>query len=746
MSWSYNSNDCLNIGNFYNGNPYETPLNSTRNNINSYNDNNNIHNSKDNLINNNCSINNDHLYSTDDNSVPSSPNNSDICRLGLMLKKIPDDQLDEETKLKIRMIKNEILSLTNNVNNNNNSNNNNDNNNDNSNNNDNLHNLNNSENLSNISSDSINTNLGGLRSILKDIPDDQIVEEQNLMIKMIKNEILSLTNSIKANNIPPKDYDNININSYNDNNKDNIDSIDNSNNNIDNIDNIDNMDNINQNSNINRTENKNININNLDMDMDMDIYNNTYQDVPNNENSYNINIHEILKYHSQLEPPPPQQLSMVQQQLEKQLELNDIFFSEIILYDDLTKDQINQLLSTINSTPKFQYNEWALVNQTWFSEWEKGIFRKDELGPIDNYPLLDITSDDDQLLRCDIKEYLDFTVVPIDIWNIFKKIYGGSPDIIRKVTDKGDIDLKIPITLFLIKSSDIKYCQYITKSHAFQYETFFSLKKRACKLFNIPFGDADIYNFDGGTATQELYLFLTPRTIKLYNNQMILVKEKKYPLESESEPESTPTLTPTPTLTSSIPNTPNIDFTLSSISSMPSVDFNNDSKVLESGTSVTPSPNNQKQTMFTRYINKKTNSNYFYFPLYTDPFSLSFLNYSFFKSSFNYDPDSILQSNEYVQFEKMQNNYYSNLDQIQSFSFNSDKDENKNDDNNNIKSNNKNNTNNIENNINNINNIDNNNNNENSPKNYIDNMYFHGIDLEEENPKKAHRPPVCKPQ
>ncbi|EGC37818.1 expressed protein [Dictyostelium purpureum] len=219
---------------------------------------------------------------------------------------------------------------------------------------------------------------------------------------------------------------------------------------------------------------------------------------------------------------------------------------------------------------------------------------------------------------------------------------------------------------------------------------------------------------------------------------MILVKEKKHPIES---PDSTTS-----------PNIPNVDLERSNISSMPNVNFNNDSKVLNSNT-----PSNTVNNKFSPK-NKSTNSNktkdekaFFYYPLYTDPFSLSFLNYSFFKSSFNYDPDAVLQSNEYIQFEKMQNNFYSNLDQIQSFSLGTDKkDDNKtsNIDNNETSKNTSNNTssNNTSSNNTSSNNTSSNNTSSNKNNNKNDNIYFHGIDIEDEDPKKAHRPPVCKPQ
>ncbi|EGC37819.1 hypothetical protein DICPUDRAFT_76603 [Dictyostelium purpureum] len=529
-----------------------------------------------------------------------------------------------------------------------------------------------------------------LDSILKDIPDNQLDEDQNNKIRMIKNEILSLTNSFKINN-----GHNDNVTNFNNNNS----FVNSSNYNIDN-------------NNVNNNNNNNNIVNNIK--------------APN--------VGENDSFGSILREVSDENLSEEQTQMIKMIKNEILSLTNSIkenndtnsnnYNDDLTKDQIYHLKSIIKSTPKIPENEWALVNQTWFSEWEKGIFSKDELGPIDNYPLLDITSDDDPLLRCDIKEYLDFTVVPIDIWNIFKKIYGGSPDIIRKVTDKGDIDLKIPITLFFIKSSDINYCQYITKTHVFQYETFFSLKKRICKLFNLPFGDVDLFNFDGGTATQELYLFLTPRSVKLYNNQMILVKEKKHPIESD-----------TPTTTTS---TSNIDFNyFSKITPIEDSGPENQQTPIKPAitttttTTTTTTSTNTENKAWKKYEKRNVDLNFIYCPHYTDPFSLSFLYYSFLTSSFNYDSNTILKSEEYIQFVKTQEDYNSTLNQIQSFSFGNETSENK--------------ETNSSSDLNTPSSTSSFSSNEPSTPS-SDSTYFHGFDLETIPEKVKQRPPVCKTQ
>eukprot|EP01133_Synstelium_polycarpum_P020047 gene20047-24037_t len=110
---------------------------------------------------------------------------------------------------------------------------------------------------------------------------------------------------------------------------------------------------------------------------------------------------------------------------------------------------------------------WYLVNYNWFTKWlNMSVPNSPLLGMIDNSTLLSKdtcqpshsnNSQKYQDLLPTIVENFHYTVVPLDVWQYLISIYGGGPEIERKIIQgpfsKPIVDLCIPISLNFVRSS-----------------------------------------------------------------------------------------------------------------------------------------------------------------------------------------------------------------------------------------------------------------------------------------------------
>ncbi|KAF2071391.1 hypothetical protein CYY_007285 [Polysphondylium violaceum] len=148
---------------------------------------------------------------------------------------------------------------------------------------------------------------------------------------------------------------------------------------------------------------------------------------------------------------------------------------------------------------------WYLVNYKWFTEWCRYMETRNtniKLGPISNDHLL---LSDLSTLRPNIVENVDFSLVPAKVWNYLAQVYNGGPSIkrfvVRELFRKNEVDLQIPLSLLLCRSSNVKETKTI---YVLKNDTIQSIKDIGCQLFNLDPKNVKVWDYYNSIKHSEL--------------------------------------------------------------------------------------------------------------------------------------------------------------------------------------------------------------------------------------------------
>jgi len=159
-----------------------------------------------------------------------------------------------------------------------------------------------------------------------------------------------------------------------------------------------------------------------------------------------------------------------------------------------------------HSTAELEIGDaWYLINHSWFTEWCRYMETKKtnvKLGPISNEHLL---LSDQTTLRPNIVENVDFSLIPAKVWNYLEHVYNGGPSIkrfvVKELFRRNEVDLQIPLSLLLCKSSNIKETKTI---YVLKNDTIQSIKDIGCRLFNLDPKNIKLWDFYNNIKHTEL--------------------------------------------------------------------------------------------------------------------------------------------------------------------------------------------------------------------------------------------------
>eukprot|EP01132_Coremiostelium_polycephalum_P002847 gene2847-3538_t len=101
----------------------------------------------------------------------------------------------------------------------------------------------------------------------------------------------------------------------------------------------------------------------------------------------------------------------------------------VVTLPDLTGPEIRELVGKNKAHVKTAGEFMYMLPEPWFKAWSTAEKNRAELGRIDNSPLVLNQID----IKPGLKELKDYVFVSQDVWNKLKNVYGGGPEIARKV-------------------------------------------------------------------------------------------------------------------------------------------------------------------------------------------------------------------------------------------------------------------------------------------------------------------------
>ncbi|KYQ93108.1 peptidase C19 family protein [Tieghemostelium lacteum] len=213
-----------------------------------------------------------------------------------------------------------------------------------------------------------------------------------------------------------------------------------------------------------------------------------------------------------------------QQQTHSQPEQQDVVLEPVELEPELTSQEIQELKSKVVRTSLVIGEKWCPVNAIWYHKWAQNYYTRDDLGPIDNSVLLQA---DGETMRAGLIESNHYILVPEIIYKKLKAVYGGGPDIYRKVIKgtfaSNNVDMKIPFPLQFVRSTDLTK---VIDGYALKSESIASLKDRYCKVFGLVPSEVKIWDFYKNNKHAELKPLEYVSNSNLLDNQLILLEEK----------------------------------------------------------------------------------------------------------------------------------------------------------------------------------------------------------------------------
>eukprot|EP01132_Coremiostelium_polycephalum_P000602 gene602-750_t len=188
---------------------------------------------------------------------------------------------------------------------------------------------------------------------------------------------------------------------------------------------------------------------------------------------------------------------------------------------------------------------WYVVSFNWFREWLLCVESPDannnhfSLGPIDNSQLVLLNNNTNNNNNEENIEQESFNIKPglienhhyilvcEKVWKSLYEKYGGFPVLGRKVVKnyftKESVDLRIPLTLQLVRSSnqsDIKTI-YVQKN-----ETILNIKERGCSLYNLSKSNIRVWDYYNYHKHCELKDSDIISNSNLLEKQYILLEER----------------------------------------------------------------------------------------------------------------------------------------------------------------------------------------------------------------------------
>ncbi|KYQ91767.1 N-D-ribosylpurine ribohydrolase [Tieghemostelium lacteum] len=202
----------------------------------------------------------------------------------------------------------------------------------------------------------------------------------------------------------------------------------------------------------------------------------------------------------------------------------DVVLEPVVLEPELTSQEIQELKTKIIRTSLIIGERWCPVNAIWYYKWAQTYYTRDDLGPIDNSMLLQA---DGETMKADLMSSKHYILVPEIIYKKLKAVYGGGPDIYRKVIkgrfESNFVDLKIPFPLQFVRSTDLTK---VIDGYALSSETIASLKDRYCNVFGLVPSEVKIWDFYKNNKYHELKPLEYVGNSNLLDNQLILLEEK----------------------------------------------------------------------------------------------------------------------------------------------------------------------------------------------------------------------------
>ncbi|KYR02255.1 peptidase C19 family protein [Tieghemostelium lacteum] len=232
----------------------------------------------------------------------------------------------------------------------------------------------------------------------------------------------------------------------------------------------------------------------------------------------------------QLNIPPPQETSPLT--IESLIPMLHNSNSQQPSQQFLQKYQKEMQLYSIYLNKPFKVGDtWYLISYHWFREWtlyiEAPLSKKDAflIGPIDNSNLL-LNED---YIKSNLIENHHYALIPEEMWLFFESIYGSiGPSIPRKVIKnyftQESVDLKLPIPLLFLKSSNVNNPITI---YTHKNETIQSLKEKASIALNVNHQNVRIWDYYNHFKHCELKPKSLVNDTNLLANQYILLEEKQ---------------------------------------------------------------------------------------------------------------------------------------------------------------------------------------------------------------------------
>eukprot|EP01113_Clastostelium_recurvatum_P027005 TRINITY_DN3249_c0_g1_i3.p1 TRINITY_DN3249_c0_g1~~TRINITY_DN3249_c0_g1_i3.p1 ORF type:complete len:929 (-),score=274.41 TRINITY_DN3249_c0_g1_i3:1131-3872(-) len=178
--------------------------------------------------------------------------------------------------------------------------------------------------------------------------------------------------------------------------------------------------------------------------------------------------------------------------------------------EHITPKQEKEILKKIDNEnkPLEEGDTWYILSLRWWKQWKRHVFYDDYFepnesdytsprpGPIDNEELVE---GEENILRRNMQENIDFVVFPVEMWRKLHGWYGGGPALPRKVITYGyarnlTVELKL-LKLQIMRSSklDESFWMHISKSASVE-----SLKLAACQQFQLDPAQVRVWDYHSG--------------------------------------------------------------------------------------------------------------------------------------------------------------------------------------------------------------------------------------------------------